>query len=104
MIARAGAISLAEFEIKKIPSILIPLPTAAENHQFFNAQSLVIKNVALMAEQKDLTSDLLLNKILLCMNNLDYYIGNFKESNHLGASKLISETILRSIKKNETTN
>ena len=104
VIARAGAISLAEFEIKKIPSILIPLPTAAENHQFFNAQSLVIKNVALMAEQKDLTSDLLLNKILLCMNNLDYYIGNFKESNHLGASKLISETILRSIKKNETTN
>jgi len=94
VIARAGATSLAEFEIKEIPAILIPLPSAAENHQFYNAQELVNKNVAILIEQKDLTSETLFNKIILCMNNLAYYKSNYKENIHLGANILISKTIL----------
>lgn len=40
-IGRAGAASLAELMVAGIPSILIPYPFAAENHQEYNAQALV---------------------------------------------------------------
>ncbi|MEI6349912.1 MAG: undecaprenyldiphospho-muramoylpentapeptide beta-N-acetylglucosaminyltransferase [Verrucomicrobiota bacterium] len=38
VIARSGAASLAEISHFHLPSILIPYPAAAENHQFFNAE------------------------------------------------------------------
>ena len=40
IIARAGALSLAEIEKMQIPAILIPLPSAAGNHQYYNAKAL----------------------------------------------------------------
>jgi len=40
-IGRAGATSLAELMVAGIPSILIPYPFAAENHQEHNARALV---------------------------------------------------------------
>jgi len=40
-IGRAGAASLAELMVAGIPSLLIPYPYAAENHQVHNAQALV---------------------------------------------------------------
>ncbi|MDR3543528.1 MAG: undecaprenyldiphospho-muramoylpentapeptide beta-N-acetylglucosaminyltransferase [Desulfosporosinus sp.] len=40
-IGRAGAASLAELMVAGIPSLLIPYPYAAENHQEHNAQALV---------------------------------------------------------------
>lgn len=40
-IGRAGAASLAELMVAGIPSILVPYPYAAENHQEHNAQAIV---------------------------------------------------------------
>lgn len=37
-ITRGSATTLAELELFQIPKIIIPLPTAASNHQFFNAR------------------------------------------------------------------
>lgn len=37
---RAGATSLAELTARGVPSVLIPYPFAAENHQEFNAREL----------------------------------------------------------------
>ena len=36
-VARAGALTLAELAIMRRPAILIPLPTAADDHQTMNA-------------------------------------------------------------------
>lgn len=66
IIARAGALSLAEIERMRIPSILIPLPTAAENHQYYNAKALEELKCAIIVEEKDFPN-LSLNKHL---NNL----------------------------------
>jgi UDP-N-acetylglucosamine--N-acetylmuramyl-(pentapeptide) pyrophosphoryl-undecaprenol N-acetylglucosamine transferase len=38
-VSRAGASSLAEMAAMRLPSALVPLPTAAENHQYFNARA-----------------------------------------------------------------
>lgn len=63
-ISRAGATFLAEITAKGIPGILIPYPYAAENHQQFNAQSLVNKGAAEMILDKNLTGTILSQKII----------------------------------------
>jgi UDP-N-acetylglucosamine--N-acetylmuramyl-(pentapeptide) pyrophosphoryl-undecaprenol N-acetylglucosamine transferase len=51
-ISRAGASSLAEMAAMRLPSLLVPLPTAADNHQFFNASAFAASGAARMLEQK----------------------------------------------------
>ncbi len=68
IVCRSGASTLAELAAAKKPSILIPLPTAADDHQKKNAQSLVSKNAARMMEQKDLTPESLFNLIVELKN------------------------------------
>lgn len=58
-ITRAGAMTINELSIAHKPAILIPLPTAAENHQYFNAKVLENANAGKIIEQKDLTEDTL---------------------------------------------
>lgn len=59
VIARAGAISIAELTACGLPGIFIPLPTAAENHQEFNARSLERAGAAVVILERDLTPALL---------------------------------------------
>lgn len=54
---RAGATGLAELTARGIPSILIPYPYAAENHQEHNARALEEAGAARMILNKDLTSE-----------------------------------------------
>jgi len=53
-VSRAGAMSLAELTAWGIPSILVPLPTAAANHQHHNAVALAEAGAALMLSERDL--------------------------------------------------
>ena len=69
IVSRAGASSMAEIMSLGIPSILIPSPYVANNHQYYNALSLVNDKCAYMIEEKDLTSDLLKSKIDEIMNS-----------------------------------
>lgn len=63
VICRAGAITLSEIECAGIASILIPSPNVAENHQYHNAMELVERGAAEILEEKDLTSDALIEKL-----------------------------------------
>jgi UDP-N-acetylglucosamine--N-acetylmuramyl-(pentapeptide) pyrophosphoryl-undecaprenol N-acetylglucosamine transferase len=56
-VSRAGASSLAEIAALRLPSLLVPFPAAADNHQFFNARALVATGAARLLEQKQSTSD-----------------------------------------------
>lgn len=55
VVARSGTGTLAELAATGKPSILIPLPHAADNHQQKNAEAFVVENAAIMILQKDLT-------------------------------------------------
>jgi UDP-N-acetylglucosamine--N-acetylmuramyl-(pentapeptide) pyrophosphoryl-undecaprenol N-acetylglucosamine transferase len=59
VVCRAGATTLAELTAAGRPSILIPLPTATDDHQRKNAGALVVKGAARMIEQRSLTGELL---------------------------------------------
>lgn len=67
IISRAGASSVAEIEALRIPAILIPSPYVANNHQYYNALSIVNEEAGLMIEEKDLNAKILneyIDKIL----------------------------------------
>ncbi len=57
VISRCGAMTLSELPAAGKPSILIPSPNVAENHQYHNAMALVRKGAAVCIEEKDLTPD-----------------------------------------------
>lgn len=53
VVSRAGAISLAELCIAGKPSILVPSPNVAEDHQTKNADSLAEKNAAIVIKDNE---------------------------------------------------
>ena len=54
IISRAGSMTLTEIMAIGRAAILVPFPQAAENHQYYNALTLVDANAALLREDKDL--------------------------------------------------
>lgn len=48
VVGRAGAIAVSELCLNGKPSILVPLPTAAEDHQTKNARALEVRNAAVL--------------------------------------------------------
>ena len=57
VIARAGAMTLAELTAVGRASVLIPSPNVAENHQYHNAMVLANHQAAVVIEEKDLTGE-----------------------------------------------
>jgi UDP-N-acetylglucosamine--N-acetylmuramyl-(pentapeptide) pyrophosphoryl-undecaprenol N-acetylglucosamine transferase len=53
LISRAGATTIAEITSLGIPSVLIPSPNVAENHQYHNAKFLADSGAAVLLEDKD---------------------------------------------------
>ena len=53
VISRSGALSVSELCITNKPSILVPSPNVAEDHQTKNAMALVEKDAAVMIADKD---------------------------------------------------
>jgi UDP-N-acetylglucosamine--N-acetylmuramyl-(pentapeptide) pyrophosphoryl-undecaprenol N-acetylglucosamine transferase len=71
VVSRAGASSLAELAAMRLPSLLVPFPQAADNHQFHNAKSFVETGAAKMLEQKDATPEKVCSLLLELVENAD---------------------------------
>ena len=69
VVCRAGATTLAELTAAGRPSILIPLPTATDDHQRKNAEALVTLGAARMIDQRSLTGELLAEHIVALAAN-----------------------------------
>ncbi|HHX23425.1 MAG TPA: undecaprenyldiphospho-muramoylpentapeptide beta-N-acetylglucosaminyltransferase [Thermoanaerobacterales bacterium] len=63
VISRAGALSVSELNICGKPAILIPLPTAANQHQDYNAKFMENNGAGVVIFEKDLSGEYLLRKI-----------------------------------------
>jgi UDP-N-acetylglucosamine--N-acetylmuramyl-(pentapeptide) pyrophosphoryl-undecaprenol N-acetylglucosamine transferase len=68
-IARSGAASLTELSYFGLPTILIPFPFAAENHQFFNAEVFARYGGAEVIEESRVNEDTLGSLIDHFLNN-----------------------------------
>ena len=54
VISRAGAGTIAELLMADVPSIIIPSPNVANNHQYYNALDLSKEELTIMIEEKNL--------------------------------------------------
>lgn len=64
VVARAGASTLAELSACGKASIIIPLPSSSDNHQFKNAQALFEKGAIEIILEENLSGSLLFEKIM----------------------------------------
>jgi len=63
VVARAGAMTVAELCAWGKPSILVPLPTAAADHQTFNARALANAGAAVLLLESELAPDSFANTV-----------------------------------------
>ena len=68
IVSRAGAIAISELAMAKKPVILVPLPSAAEDHQTKNALVLVEKNAAKMVKDVEMKDQFWLTLSEICEN------------------------------------
>lgn len=94
LICRAGATTLAEISAIGMPAILIPSPYVPNNHQYYNGKALVDKNAAIMIEEKDLTGNLLYEKVSDIIND-DKKLKDLSDN----VSKLSNPNVLNDIVK-----
>ena len=100
IISRAGASTIAEIMATKTPSILIPSPYVANNHQYYNALDLVDKNISIMLEEKDLNKKSLIEAIdeIFKEDTFKEVKKNLKEIKDLSSSTIIMDEVYKIIK------
>lgn len=97
VVARAGAMSIAEITACGLPAIFIPLPTAAENHQEHNARSLADAGAAVMMREADLAPSRLGEEILAILDSPERWEKMAGAARKLGrndAASRIAEKVL----------
>ncbi|MCC6137017.1 MAG: undecaprenyldiphospho-muramoylpentapeptide beta-N-acetylglucosaminyltransferase [Bdellovibrionaceae bacterium] len=100
VICRSGASTVAEVISCRKPALFVPLPTAADNHQFHNAQVVAEKGGALVIEQKNLDPEKLLKEIRSLQKNraelqsMSNKLDDFRFEN---ASRTVAQAILEGV-------
>jgi UDP-N-acetylglucosamine--N-acetylmuramyl-(pentapeptide) pyrophosphoryl-undecaprenol N-acetylglucosamine transferase len=89
-ISRAGASTLFELSANQIPTLFVPYPYAAGNHQYYNAKFLADKNLAFLKLQNELNLD-----IFDEIKNIDIISKKLKEINSINGAKFIVDEILK---------
>ncbi len=102
IISRAGSGAIFEIAYFKKPAILIPLKSAANNHQFFNAFEVKKYNGIVIVEEENFTFNIVYNQIKNILfnlekieelkNGLEKFISNKKE-----ATKIITLEIFKTL-------
>ncbi len=93
VVCRAGATTIAELTASGRPSIVIPYPFAAGDHQKANARALVDKQAAIMLEQTELSADVLAETVHRLLADREQLQAMAKAARQLGKSDA-AETIL----------
>jgi UDP-N-acetylglucosamine--N-acetylmuramyl-(pentapeptide) pyrophosphoryl-undecaprenol N-acetylglucosamine transferase len=89
-VSRAGASTLFELSANQIPTLFIPYPYAAGNHQYYNAKFLVDKKLAFLRLQNELNID-----VFDEIKNVDIISQKLKEINSVNGAKFIVDEILK---------
>ncbi len=98
VVCRAGATTLSELAFLGRPSVLVPLPSAAADHQTMNAVVMVGRRAARMVAQKDLPAGILedtVRKLIRYPDRLRAMAMRARSMARPGATRLIVEHILK---------
>ena len=101
VISRAGASSISELCLLGKPSILVPSPNVAEDHQTHNAMALVKKDAAVLVKDIDAQNDLISTALSLIQddNQLATLQKNILTLALPDSARLIAEEVMKLAKK-----
>jgi len=97
IICRAGALTISEISLVGKPSVFVPSPNVAEDHQTKNAQALTDKNAAVLVADKDANEKMLPRAVEL-LNDIESQKSLRENLLKLGkpdARDIIAEEILK---------
>ena len=92
VISRAGALSISEICLSGKPSLLVPLPNAAEDHQTENAKSLVMENAAILIADKN-AKDSLVSTAIKTLDDKDLLATLAENSFSMGKPKAAQQIV-----------
>jgi len=97
VVSRAGAGAISELCLVQKPSILVPLPSAAEDHQTKNAMALVNKQAAVLVKDKEARTDLVEAAIELIKNenHQKQLIANIKMMAYPNSTNVIAKEVIK---------
>ena len=96
-LARAGAMTVSELAAAAVPSILVPYPHAADDHQSYNASFLAEAGGAIVIRDSDLDKDTLasaLDPLLADPARLAAMRGALGRAARKDAAKIIADDVL----------
>lgn len=101
VISRAGAIAISELSSTAKPAILIPLPTAAEDHQTKNAESLVSSDAAIHLKDDEAKEKVGLAVVELMKNEAmkERFSKNIRKLAISNSAGMIADEILKLLEK-----
>ena len=101
VISRAGASSISELCLLGKPSILVPSPNVAEDHQTHNAMALVKKDAAVLVRDMDAQNDLIPQALSLIQDDkqLEVLKKNILTLALPDSARLIAEEVMKLAKK-----
>lgn len=101
VISRAGAIAVSEICLTAKPCILVPLPSAAEDHQTKNAEALAKHDAAIIIKNSEAPQKLYKTVVSLLNNEaeLNKFRTNIKALGKPDSAKIIAKEVLKMINK-----
>ena len=101
VISRAGALSVSELCLTAKPSILVPSPNVAEDHQTKNAMALVNHNAAILVKDIGAKTELIPALLNLIYNSelQEKLTTNIKQLAKPNAAEIIAEEVIKLVKK-----
>lgn len=91
VICRAGAMTVSELAAMGKPAILIPLPSAIDDHQTANARYLTDAGAGILLVQKELTAETLAEKISQASRQLAAMAAAAKRCARLDATTVVAD-------------
>lgn len=99
VVARSGAMTVAEMCVVAKPAIFVPYPFAAEDHQTANAMALVNRNAGLMIRNEDVKHKLIPELLHLINDDskMEELKNNISRMSNANADEVIAEAILKTL-------
>lgn len=100
VVSRAGALAVSELCLVKKPTIFVPLPSAAEDHQTKNARSLTGRNAAFLVKDNEVRAKLgdEVSRLIHAEEELARTVANIKPLGYADAADIIADEVLKLIK------
>ncbi len=97
VLARAGATTISEITVLGLPAILVPSPNVAENHQYYNAKSLELRNAAVLIKDAEINEKMfnVASRLINDSNRLESLKQNAKQLGRPDAADVIADNAIK---------